>query len=226
MKLVIFDCDGTIVDSQHIIVAAMEGAFAVHGLPAPHRNDIVGVVGLSLIPAVARLAPQAELSLIESLAMAYKDHFSDLRRLPEHHEPLFPLAREIIHALSVEPDTRLGIATGKSRRGVDALFEREGLGQYFSTIQTADDNPSKPDPMMLMRAMIEAPADALQTVMVGDTTFDMAMARAARVGAIGVSWGYHPAGDLEAAGAHLLIDSYADLPAAITRLLAEQEHAP
>lgn len=226
MKLVIFDCDGTIVDSQHIIVAAMESAFAAHGLAAPPRQDIVGVVGLSLIPAVARLMPGADLQSVESVATAYKDHFGDLRRRPEHHEPLFPLARETIHALAEQPGTLLGIATGKSRRGVDALFEREGLAHYFVTIQTADDNPSKPDPMMVMRAMVDAARQAPHTVMVGDTTYDIEMARAARVGAIGVSWGYHSLSDLRASGAHELIDSYADLTSAVARLLEAAESAP
>lgn len=220
MKLVIFDCDGTIVDSQQAIVAAMAAAFARHGLPEPAREAVIGVVGLSLANAVARLVPGHDAGSVDRLAESYKSAFADLRSREGHREPLFPGAREVIAALAERDDVVLGVATGKSRRGVDALFEREGLARYFHTIQTADDHPSKPHPSMVERAMREAGAERAGTVMVGDTVFDIEMARHACVGAVGVTWGYHPAEELTRAGAHALVAGYEELTAAIDRLLA------
>jgi phosphoglycolate phosphatase len=224
MKLFIFDCDGTIVDSQHVIVAAMETAFRHEGLKSPARADILGVVGLSLVPAIARLLPEPdEVRIAKRLAETYKDAFQILRRDPANHEPLYPGAREIITALAQRDGVVLGIATGKSRRGVDVLFERESLGVYFQTIQTADDHPSKPHPSMIHRALAETKRTAQNAVMIGDTTFDMEMARAARVAALGVAWGYHDVTELQAAGAWTVLNDYHALPGAIDQLFSESK---
>ncbi len=208
MKLVVFDCDGTLVDSQHMIVAAMEGAFAECDLPGPVRSDVLGVVGLSLGEAVRRLAPDARPSGVDALAEAYKRAFAALRQDRAHLEPLYPGVRETLVALARAPDVLLGVATGKSRRGLNAVLEREGLTDLFVTLQTADTHPSKPHPAMLRAAMAEVGAVPHRTLMVGDTTYDIGMARDAGARAIGVGWGYHPVAELEAAGAHrILADS-------------------
>jgi phosphoglycolate phosphatase len=208
LKLVVFDCDGTLVDSQHMIVAAMERAFAGFGLPTPGRAAILSVVGLSLDQAVRRLVPPSIETDIAVLAEAYKSAFGELRRDEAHQEPLYPGVRETLHALANEPGVLLGVATGKSRRGLAAVLEREGLTDFFVTLQTADTHPSKPHPAMLRAAMAEAGAEAHRTLMVGDTTYDIGMARDAGARAIGVAWGYHPVAELEAAGAHrVLADS-------------------
>lgn len=220
MRLILFDCDGTIVDSQHAISAAMEAAFTTHGLMAPERSRIVEVVGLSLVSAVRELIPDHDTDLIQRIAETYKDAFGNLRRQAAHEEPMFPLARETIRALANAPGVVLGMATGKSRRGVDAIIEREGLHGLFETIQTADHNPSKPHPGMVLQAMTETGALPGETVVVGDTTFDMEMALNARAKAVGVTWGYHPRAALSASGAHALIDRYSELPATLDRLLA------
>jgi phosphoglycolate phosphatase len=225
MKLVIFDCDGTIVDSQHAILRAMTLAFAAAGLAPPARESVLAVVGLSLANAIARLLPQPDPALVHSLAEAYKAAFAELRLNPAHHEPLFPRARETLAALAGRGDLLLGLATGKSKRGVDALFQREGLRRYFMTIQTADTHPSKPHPAMVHEAMAEAGVQALDTVVVGDTTFDVEMARLAGTGSIGVTWGYHPAAHLSASGAHALVDGFGDLPEALDRLFRRLEAA-
>lgn len=202
-KLVIFDCDGTLVDSQHAIVAAMTDAFLSENMPAPPRDHIVSVVGLSLAIAVARLVLEpVELDRVDRLVEAYKAAFAARRRQPDHVEPLFAGVRETVARLSAREDLILGIATGKSRRGVDAVLEREGWNGIFATIQTADTNPSKPHPAMLHAAMSETAAEACDTVMIGDTTYDIEMAREAGTAAIGVTWGYHPEDALRAAGAH------------------------
>ncbi len=225
MKLVIFDCDGTIVDSQHAIVAAMGQAFCSAGLPVPERVDVVGVVGLSLATAIGRLLPEHDETAVLQLADRYKVAFADLRSRPEHSEPLFPGVGELIAALGTREDVALGIATGKSRRGVAVLLEREGLAPHFHTIQTADDHPSKPHPSMIRAAMVEAGAGRSDTVMIGDTTFDMEMARLARVAGLGVTWGYHPPDALTAAGARALARDCTELGTAIDRHLGGTDGA-
>ncbi len=110
----------------------------------------------------------------------------------DHLEPLYPGAADAVAALARRDDIVLGIATGKSQRGVRAVLARHGLLEHFITIKTADDAPSKPDPGMVLHAMSEAGVAADDTVVVGDTVYDIAMARAAGAAAIGVTWGYHP----------------------------------
>ena len=224
MKLIIFDCDGTIVDSQHIIVAAMEGAFAGAGLALPARADILSVVGLSLVPAVTRLLPTG-VDAFEAirLAEAYKQGFQSLRLDPANHEPLYPGARDVIEAFASRDDVILGVATGKSRRGVDVLFEREGFSGLFATIQTADDHPSKPHPSMVIEALRETALKPHQAIMIGDTTYDMDMARAAGIAALGVAWGYHDAEQLKACGAGRVLSSYCEMAAAVDHALCGSE---
>ncbi len=194
MKLVIFDCDGTLVDSQHGIVASMVDAFGSEGLAAPMRTSILGVVGLSLEIAVARLMPaDTDLARVDRMAEAYKEAFRARRLRKDHAEPLYEGMRETVEALAARGDVLLGIATGKSRRGLHAVLEREGLAQHFSTLQTADTNPSKPHPGMILTAMDETSVGPDDTVMIGDTSFDIEMALSAEVLPVGVGWGYHPA---------------------------------
>ena len=219
MNLIIFDCDGTIVDSQSGIVLSMEHAFKTLKLVAPTRAATLAVVGLSLPEAFSVLAPEQDYETRFELAERYKSAFRDMDQDPSEHEVLFPGARDIISGLAKRDDMVLGIATGKSQRGVDRLLAREGWQKHFTTIQTADDHPSKPHPSMIQRAMTETGVDKACTVMIGDTTYDIDMARAAGSHAIGVTWGYHSRDELDEAGAHIIIDTYEALPAAIVQLL-------
>ena len=221
MKLVIFDCDGTIVDSQAGIVLSMNHAFKSLHMTPPTRARTLAVVGLSLPEAFSVLAPEAEYDTRRELAERYKSAFRDLDHDPSDSEGLFPDAKDIIGALAKRGDLVLGIATGKSRRGVDRLIEAEGWHGVFSTIQTADEHPSKPHPSMIHTAMRETGVDRKDTIMIGDTTYDIDMARAANVGALGVTWGYHHKDELTDAGAHLIIDEYTEMPAALARLFSE-----
>ena len=212
-RLVVFDCDGTLVDSQHAIVEAMRQAFVGKRLPPPAPAAVRRLVGLSLAEAVAALLPEGGENCA-ALERDFRAAFLAIRQRPDHHEPLFPGAAEAIDALDAA-GYLLGVATGKSRRGLGATLDRVGLGNRFVTLQTADDAPSKPNPEMLRRAMAEAGAEPEDTVFVGDTTFDMEMALGAGAAPIGVSWGYHDAGDLRVAGARLVVDTFAALPDAV-----------
>ena len=225
MNLIIFDCDGTIVDSQSGIVLSMGHAFKTLKLVAPSRAATLAVVGLSLPEAFAVLAPDQDYETRFELSERYKSAFRDMNQDPSEHEVLFPGAHEIITSLAKRDDMILGIATGKSTRGVDRLLSREGWKAHFATIQTADDHPSKPHPSMIHRAMSETGAEKSRTVMIGDTTYDIEMGRAAGVHTIGVTWGYHTRAELDDAGAHIIIESYEALPGAIAQLLKKDAQA-
>jgi len=217
MKLVLFDVDGTLIDSQRIICAAMRQAYDDHGLACPPVPQVLSIVGLSLEHAFRRLAGDAD-HPIDSLATRYKEAFFALRAAGTEPSPLYPGARAAIDALRRRDDVVLGLATGKSRRGVAAMVEQLDLQGVFATVQTADTAPSKPDPAMVLQAMQETGIQAGDTVMIGDTAFDMAMARAAGARAIGVSWGYHPIADLHAAGAQAVLDTFDALPPTLDKL--------
>ena len=175
-KLIVFDVDGTLVDSQAGIVAAMSHAFDSVALPRPTAEQVRRVVGLSLDEAVARLLPDgAGPGLVSQTTDAYRHAFIELRRRPDYQEPLFPGARDALEQLDT-PQVCLGIATGKNRRGLDATLERHGLTGRFVTLQTADGGPGKPHPRMLQTAMLETGAEAHETVLIGDTVYDMEMA--------------------------------------------------
>ncbi len=212
-RLVIFDVDGTLVDSQADILSAMHEAFAAEGLVTPARAAVLGLVGLSLDVLMRRLAPDCPAAQQARLVQGYKDAYMSLRLAQGGalSSPFYPGARDVLEALRARADTVIGVATGKSRRGLDKLIEAHELGEVFATAQVADDHPSKPDPAMLYRALEETGVDPGQAVMVGDTSFDMEMARAAGITGIGVSWGYHPAAQLGTAR-HMLESFDALLP--------------
>jgi phosphoglycolate phosphatase len=214
--LAIFDCDGTLVDSQHAILACMRAAFSAHGCAAPEDAAIRQVIGLSLEEAVSRLAVAGSPAAL--VADAYRDAFFAMRSRPDFHEPLFPGVAAALDSLD-EAGFLLGVATGKARRGLLATLERHGLSGRFVTLQTADVNPGKPHPAMLLRAMEECGADPNQTVFIGDTSFDMLMARRAATRAIGVAWGYHGRRELEAAGAELIAERCEELADCVFSLL-------
>ena len=209
LRLVIFDVDGTLVDSQGDIVGAMHAAFGALEMAPPARADILSIVGLSLEVAMARLAPGLPGETHQALVAHYKDAYVGARQAG-HSGPLYPGVAEVLDRLARQEDWLLGIATGKSRRGLTALLEAQGLTGRFVTQQVSDFHPSKPHPAMLEAALAETGVDKADAVMVGDTSFDMDMARAAGIFAIGMSYGYHPVSALTSAD--IILNEMAALP--------------
>lgn len=217
-RLAVFDCDGTLVDSQANICRAMESCFVEHRLDPPGREAIRRIVGLSLVPAIAMLLPDAEDQQHEAMAESYKRAFFTMRAdRTLDPEPLFDGVAEAIAALA-DTGWALGVATGKSDRGLAHILDHHGLTHRFVTLQTADRHPSKPHPSMLETAMAEAGAAPEATVMIGDTSYDILMAVNAGVHPVGVAWGYHDADELHAAGARHVSTSAHDLPALLAAL--------
>lgn len=218
VRLALFDCDGTLVDSQAAIVAAMNAGFAAVGRTAPPAAQVRRIVGLSLVEAVARLIPAEDPALHVEIAEAYKVAFQTNRLAGRHPEPLYPGLVQALDRLEAAGCV-LGVATGKSWRGLVAVLDHHGLRDRFVTLQTADLAPGKPHPEMVERAMREAGADRAGTVVIGDTSFDMQMARNARVAAVGVTWGYHGEGELVETGADRIVHDYGDVPDAVLGLM-------
>ncbi|MCF3972350.1 HAD-IA family hydrolase [Paracoccus salsus] len=213
MRLVVFDVDGTLVDSQHLICASMDRGFAGVGLEVPHRERILSCVGLSLDQAVAELAPDADGTARRRIASGYRSAYRYGQMA--HTAPLYLGALECLDRLAARPDMLLAVATGMSRRGLNATIAEQGLEGRFVSLQTADDHASKPDPAMLLAALSETGVDAANALMIGDSGADMTMAQSARVAGFGVGWGYETAGALRAAGAVHVAPDFSALTAAI-----------
>lgn len=205
------------MDSQHMICAAMDLAYRGQGLDCPPPDAVRAIIGLSLENAMRQLAAGRD-HPIDGLVAGYKEAFSTMRQAGSWKAPLYPGAREAIDSLRLRDDVVLGVATGKSRRGVAAMIETHALDGVFSTIQTADTAPSKPHPGMVLEAMRETGIAPEDTVVIGDTVFDMEMAKNAGASALGVSWGYHPVADLHGAGALSVLDDFAALDPALAAL--------
>ena len=199
-RLALFDCDGTLVDSGATIHRALADSFARNGLDCPPPAEARRVIGLSLVEAMAMLLPEHAPVTHAQMAEEYKKSFIALRAAGEVEEPLFEGIAELLDALE-ERGWLLGVATGKSDRGLGHCLHCHGIAARFVTLQTADRHPSKPHPSMVLQAMADAGAGPETTVVIGDTSFDMMMARGAGARAIGVDWGYHHRDELIDAGA-------------------------
>lgn len=199
-KLALFDCDGTLIDSQHDIVEAMTRAFAAVKLDPPGRHRVLSIIGLSLPRAMAQLVPHADAEFHEHLSEQYRQAFRAMRAAGGVAEPLYPGIAELLASLE-QQGWMLGVATGKSDRGLHSCLTTHGLIDKFVTLQTADRHPSKPHPSMAHTAIAEAGASPETTIIIGDTSFDMQLAQNAGTRAIGVAWGYHDVDELLASGA-------------------------
>ncbi len=214
MKLVIFDCDGTIVDTQDKIGANMKEAFESLDLVWPGQAATRGIIGLSLLQAMRKLFPAGEHFQHEALVVRYKE--ISHRETDADQTPVMSFydgALEAIKWLRARDDMFLAIATGKSHRGVLHMLKAAKLPvNAFISIQTADSAASKPHPEMIMNAMADAGGiGGHDTVMVGDASYDMEMARSANVHAVGVDWGYQSVETLENSGAHKIMSHFSQL---------------
>lgn len=217
MRLVIFDMDGTLIDSVALIVETVTAAFEAVGEPAPTEAAIRAISGITAREAMGVLAPGADAGRVETILESYRREYAS--RAGGAREPLFEGALAVLERLRHQPDTILAVATGKGHTSAVNLLTAHGIVGWFNSVETPTHNRGKPDPQMIETAMEKAGAAVSQSVMIGDTSHDMKMAKAARVGAIGVAWGYHAKVDLIDAGADIVIDSFDALEAAIDRLL-------
>ncbi|MBO0663011.1 HAD-IA family hydrolase [Jiella sp. MQZ9-1] len=219
MKAILFDCDGTIADSAGLIATIMTRAFARFGIEPPTPEATRAIIGLSLETAVHALRPSLRESESQTIAENYRIEYRAERARPDFTEELFAGMAALLTDLAARDDVLVGMVTGKSRRGVAALTAHHGLTACFHVVRTADDCPSKPHPAMVLECCGEFGLDPQAAVVVGDTTFDMQMAKAAGAHAIGVTWGSHASVLLIRAGADEIVTDVAALSEALERFI-------
>ncbi|MCM2293694.1 HAD-IA family hydrolase [Allorhizobium sp. BGMRC 0089] len=212
MKLVLFDCDGTLVDSAGTIHEGMIRTFTAFDKPVPDLVQTKSIIGLTLDIAIARLDGKTHAD-DEAIAMAahYKSLFTDLRKASQFHEPLFDGIDTVLKRIAARDDMLIGAVTGKSRRGLTFILDHHGLSEHFIVRRTADDCPSKPHPAMVTECCDEIGIHPQDAIVIGDAIYDMQMAKAAGAKAIGVSWGYCSVPALKEAGADAIAAEPIDL---------------
>ena len=210
LKLAIFDCDGTLVDGQHMIISSMKHASEKFDISYPGDEQVRRIVGLSLLDAISTVFPELTDHDHQLLKSEFIDRFQYLRTLDDYHEPLYDGIRETILELNYM-GILLGIATGKSTRGLKNMLDNHGFHDHFVTLNTADDGPGKPHPSMINVALSESGVPKENAIMIGDTTYDMIMAENAGVKSVGVTWGYHPEDELKSSGANHIIHHISEL---------------
>ncbi|WP_135077521.1 HAD-IA family hydrolase [Terasakiella sp. SH-1] len=218
LQLAIFDCDGTLVDSQHAIISAMDMTCKTYGFDKIPAESVRRVVGLPLEVAMEMLFANENRETHHEMAETYRAHFRDMRLNDEVEEPLFKGTIEALDALEAD-GWLLGVATGKAMRGLIPTLKTHGLQDRFVTLQTACRAMGKPHPEIVEKALSESGVDAKNAVVIGDTTYDIHMAGNAKVKSIGVSWGYHASEELLQAGAACVIHDYSELPQAIKQVM-------
>lgn len=213
--LVAFDLDGTLLDSIPSLVAGVAACWEALGFPEVEPERIRRIIGLPWERGVELLMPGAGEREVE-MVRRYQDEIGrgERPRPPRPPERLFSGARELLESLAAEGHP-LALVTSRSGRRLGEIFARTGLDERFVSVQTVDLGPGKPDPFLLRQAMRAAGAEAADTVMIGDTVYDVETALNAGAGAVGVTWGVHAAGELRAAGAHGIAGDFGDLPALV-----------
>ena len=214
IKLVVFDWDGTLMDSEARIVTAMRRAFAAEGAVKPAAAAVREIIGLDLGVAVSRLGALLPEAQVAAIVQRYRLLYAQLQVIPS---PLFEGAKATLAQLA-EAGYLLAVATGKSRRGLDRALEESGVGDYFATTRCGEEAAPKPDPAMLRDILWDLDTSPQQTLMVGDTEFDLLMAAAARTHAAAATYGAHGRERLVGLKPAIVIDALEELPAAVARL--------
>lgn len=219
LALVLFDCDGTLVDGLHAVLSGMHAAFDAHEVPRVSDATIRSGIGLSLTVLVPQLLPEERRGEAGELIATFKNIFRANREAGQKVDPFYEGAQDCVRSLIDVDHFLLGIATGKGMPAVELMLEQEGWEPHFHTIQTADNAPSKPHPGMIEQALSETGVDKRRCVMIGDTSFDMQMAGSAGVHAIGVGWGYHEHEFLMDHGAKSVVGTFEELNREIAKVL-------
>jgi len=186
-KLIVFDWDGTIMDSAAHIVNCLQTAIADLDLPQKSEGEVKNIIGLGLREALHVLCPEANTNELTALTARYRDHFFNQDKEPCE---LFSGARELIEELHSQ-DYYLAVATGKGRNGLNKVLKETGLGEYFPFTRCADESQSKPHPQMLIEIIDWFGVEAHETIMIGDTDYDLQMANNANAHSVAVSYGVH-----------------------------------
>ena len=189
--LIVFDWDGTLIDSADVIVECIRAAAREMALPVPERERARHVIGLGLHDSLSHAVPSLPREQYADFAERYRQHFV----AREDALQLFPGVRELLERLALRGH-RLALATGKSRRGLDRALQASGLGGLFVASRCGDETQPKPHPAMLYELMRELDTEARCALMIGDTSHDLQMARSAGMDALGVTYGAHPASTL------------------------------
>lgn len=213
-ELIVFDWDGTLMDSEARIVSCIQAAFSELGLAPPPAEAARDIIGLGLDESMQSLMPSADAATRAELVLGYRRHFLVTSQTPS---VLFPGAVETLDWLAARGH-RLAVATGKSRIGLDKSLAETGLGQVFHATRCADETFSKPNPQMLFELMDELGASPAETLMIGDTEYDMQMASNAGVERLAVCYGVHAADRLLAHAPLACLDSLHAIPAWLSGL--------
>jgi phosphoglycolate phosphatase len=211
LRLAVFDLDGTLIDSAASIVTAIRACWSACGFPDLDPAAARRIIGLPWEESVRLLMPGSGDAEVAAIRAYYDDVAAGRRPAPPRDEKPFPGAHEALGALEAE-ETLLAIVTSRGNHRVHDILSACGFAGRFLTIKTVDHGPGKPNPYLLQRAMAEAGVEPGDTVMIGDTTFDVMMARSAGAASVGVSWGVHESHELTAAGAHRIAERFDEVP--------------
>ena len=204
--LLVFDWDGTLADSTRLISRSLQQACLEIGVPVPDDASARHVIGLGLVDALRYIAPALPRERYSELA----DRYRDLYVAQENEIPLFDGVRELLDELAAA-GVLLAVATGKSRAGLKRALDLQGVADRFFTTRCADEGPPKPHPEMLLHLMDRAGVEPGATLMIGDTSHDLELARNAGAAAVAVAWGAHPADGLAQFGALATVHSIGEL---------------
>ena len=222
MKLIIFDFDGTLVDSQRMIISAFRNAAKTVGLAIPERNSVLNTIGLSLKESIIKMFPDLPPVSLDKLTDEFQRAFLEIRSSSCKKSLSSPYLGVVpfLENLSKKPDYILAIASGKTSVGLQFDLDLHGLGKFFKNIQTCDFHPSKPDPTMLETCLKETGTKPCNAIMVGDTSYDIEMAKAVPMKSIGVTWGYHARHALKDARPDSLVNSFEELERIIYEMMS------